>query len=203
MRTKFKAWAEPYILEHPEIMIQMDDIKASCADVVLEIGAGKGQFLIDMATKFPDQTFVGIERNVTCAGITAKKIVESKLPNLKLIWGDAGQLTLLMKDKAIDTIFLNFSDPWPKKRHSKRRLTAPLFLKEYHRILKDDGRVIFKTDNVDLFAFSNEVISESDFNIVSLTDNYDGKDEFDAQTEYELSFREIGTPIHRLILRKK
>lgn len=202
MRTKYKPWAEPYIKEHQEVMISLEEF-IPFKDVNLEIGSGKGQFLIEMAAKFPNQQFVGVERNVTCAGFTAKKIVESKLTNAKLIFGDAGILLTKLEDSSINNIFLNFSDPWPKRRHTKRRLTAPSFLEGYERVLKDNGLLIFKTDNSDLFNFSLEMFNESRFEIVSKTDDYDGSDPFDNITEYENNFRNQGIKIHRIILRKK
>ena len=107
-----------------------------------------------------------------------------------------------LKDESVNTLFLNFSDPWPKKRHTKRRLTANSYLDSYYRILKKGGKLIFKTDNSDLFAFSVENMEVSEFKVVSIDNNYDGKDPFDVQTEYELSFRDEGTSIHRIILEK-
>ena len=111
-------------------------------------------------------------------------------------------MTPTIKDESIEGIFLNFSDPWPKKRHAKRRLTSNSFLLEYYRILKKGAQLIFKTDNYDLFTYSLEVINESPFKLVEANYNYDGKDEFDAITEYERNFRELGQPIYRLILEK-
>jgi len=203
MRTKYKPWALPYILEHSEVMLSMDDIASFTNDAYLEIGSGKGGFLVNMALSFKDKQFIGIERNVTCSGFTAKKLVEQEVNNAKLIYGDAGLATLKMHDKTVNTIFLNFSDPWPKKRHHKRRLTAPSFLKEYARILKDDGKLIFKTDNKDLYEFTLENIVDSDFKVISSTTNYLADDPFDKVTEYEASFREEGLPIYRIILGKK
>ena len=107
-----------------------------------------------------------------------------------------------IKDNSIEAIFLNFSDPWPKKRHHKRRLTAESFLENYYRVLKRGGRLIIKTDNVDLFEFTCENISNSKFKLIFKTDNYMDYDEFDTMTEYEKSFRDEGVPIHRLILEK-
>lgn len=201
MRTKFKAWAEPYLLEHPEISIPEDDFQ-SIKNCYLEIGCGKGGFLIEMSSKNADKIFIGVERNVTCSGITAKKIVESKLENAKLIWIDADRLVKEIKKNSIDGIFLNFSDPWPKKRHHKRRLTAPGFLDEYYRILKKEGFLAFKTDNKDLFDFSLEMIQESKFKVLSVNYDYKDEDAFDAVTEYETSFRELGQPIFRVVLGK-
>ena len=200
MRTKFKAWAEPYINEHPEVSYSEEEIK-SLKDVYLEIGSGKGDFIIKMSDKYPHLSFLGIEKNVTCAGISYKKIVELN-SKAKMIWDDAINVLPLMKDESISVIFLNFSDPWPKKRHHKRRLTNDIFLEEYMRVLKKGGRLIFKTDNIDLFNDSLSYLETSDFHLISVTNNYEGNDEFDAVTEYEQFFREEGTPINRVIYEK-
>ena len=200
MRTKFKAWAEPYLAEHPEASIKIEDL--SNIDYYLEIGSGKGDFLIKMSEKFPDKTFIGVERNVTCSGITAKKIVESGLSNAKLIYIDANVLLPQIKDDSVSAIFLNFSDPWPKKRHHKRRLTNISLLKEYYRALKKDGLLIFKTDNLELFNDSLEYFKESDFIFMNMTNDYKGEDSFDAMTEYEEYFIKEGTPINRVVYKK-
>lgn len=202
MRTKFKAWAEPYIKEHPEIALTDEELN-KLDGFCLEIGSGKGDFLVQMATKFPNLKFLGVEKNVTCAGFSAKKIVESKLENIRFLWSDIIYVTPKLKDESVDYIFLNFSDPWPKRRHEKRRLTSDLFLKEYQRILKKDGKLIFKTDNTELFNFSIETLESSGFNIISKTDSYMGEDDFDACTEYEAWFRNEKTPIHRMVVMKK
>ena len=201
MRTKYKPWAEPFIEEHTEVMCPFDQVN-DYKDCYLEIGSGKGQFLLEMAKKYPNFTFIGVEVNVTCAGFTAKKLVENQITNAKLVRANAQVMTPTIKDNSIEGIFLNFSDPWPKKRHAKRRLTSNSFLLEYHRILKSGAKLIFKTDNLDLFNYSLEVIKESPFKLVDANYNYDGKDPFDALTEYEANFRELGQPIYRLILEK-
>lgn len=202
MRTKFKAWAEPFINEHPEVMFSEEQLLGFKKPYYLEIGSGKGQFLVDMAKKFPDKFFVGVERNVTCSGFTAKKLVEEDITNAKLMFINAEILMPKIKDSSIESIFLNFSDPWPKKRHHKRRLTAISYLNNYYRVLKNGGRLIIKTDNTDLFSFTIENIEQTKFKIVYQTDNYQDYDEFDTMTEYEKSFRDEGTPIHRLVLEK-
>lgn len=201
MRTKFKPWAEPFINEHTEVTCPFDKLN-DYKNYYLEIGSGKGQFLLDMAKKFPELTFIGVERNVTCAGFTAKKLVENEISNAKLVYADAGQITPSINSDSVEGIFLNFSDPWPKKRHTKRRLTSESFLNEYYRILKKGAKLIFKTDNYDLFTFSLEIISNSPFKLVEANYSYDGKDEFDATTEYEANFRAQNMPIYRLILEK-
>ena len=201
MRTKYKAWAKPYLDEHLEVSISKDDL-ALLKGFVLEIGSGKGDFLIQMANKFPSLTFIGVEKNVTCAGITAKKLVESSVTNAKIIFDDAINLLPLIKDDSVNTIFLNFSDPWPKKRHHKRRLTSNVFLDNYYRILSQNGKLIFKTDNIDLFNDSLENFEQSKFKLLSKNNDYDGLDEFDSQTEYEQFFRKEGTKINRVVYEK-
>ena len=201
MRTKFKAWAEPFINEHPEVMCPFDKLN-DYAPYCLEIGSGKGQFLLDMAKKYREMMFLGIERNITCAGFTAKKLVENDIKNAKLVHADAQVVMPNIKDDSVEVIFLNFSDPWPKKRHSKRRLTSESFLNEYYRVIKKGGRLIFKTDNYDLFTYSLEIIGASKFSLVEADYSYDGKDPFDTLTEYEANFRSQNMPIYRLILEK-
>lgn len=202
MRTKYKPWALPYIHEHVEVMLTEEQLLNFDKPYYLEIGSGKGQFLVDMAKKFPEKFFVGVERNVTCCGFTAKKLVEEKLENAKLMFINAEILLNNIKDNSIDGIFLNFSDPWPKKRHHKRRLTAEAFLKNYYRVLKPGARIMMKTDNPALFAFTLENLENSPFKVIEQSDNYLTHDEFDTMTEYEQSFREEGIAIHRLVLEK-
>ena len=203
MRTKFKAWTVPYLEEHTEVLLKPEDLIALTYSYNLEIGSGKGQFLIDMARKFPELYFIGVERNTTCAGITAKKLVEAEgIKNAKLVYDNADIVLLNLKDESVDNIFLNFSDPWPKKRHAKRRLSAPSYLDNYYRILKKGGKLIIKTDNIDLFAFTKETLEGSKFILESITDDYTERDNFDAETEYEKSFREQGVAIHRVVVRK-
>ena len=203
MRTKYKPWAKPYIEEHTEVMLSLERLKEIPQPFYLEIGSGKGQFLLDMALKNSDKFFVGVERNVTCCGFTAKKLVENKIENAKLMFENADLVLMNLKDESIDGLFLNFSDPWPKKRHEKRRLTAQKYLSEYYRILKHGSKVYMKTDNDQLFAFTLENLSESKFVLVSQEFDYQSIDSFDTMTEYEKDFREEGMPIHRIVLLKK
>lgn len=201
MRTKFKAWAEPYLNEHKEISLSEEKL-SSLKDFYLEIGSGKGDFLVNMAKKFPDIFLLGIEKNVTCAGFTAKKLVENNIENAKLIFSDVALITPHLSDKSVTAVFLNFSDPWPKKRHSKRRLTSETFLDEYRRILKDDGQIILKTDNHDLFEYSIEMFGLNGFKVVSTDEDYDGSDNFDYATEFETRFRNMNMPIYRMVVVK-
>ena len=199
MRTKFKAWTKPYIDEHLEYSLTDGEL-SSLDDFYLEIGSGKGDFIVQMAEKFPNRSFLSVEKNVTCAGITLKKIVEKELKNVRFLYRDGGEVVRLLKDHSVNKIYLNFSDPWPKKRHSKRRLTSVSFLEEYKRILKKDGNLVFKTDDLDLFDFSLQMFSEAGFKTLSKTYDYDGLDHDDALTEYQTKALEKGISIKRVVL---
>ncbi|MGM9873443.1 MAG: tRNA (guanosine(46)-N7)-methyltransferase TrmB [Bacilli bacterium] len=201
MRPKFKSWAEPFINEHKEVMISETDI-ASYHDFDLEIGSGKGDFLVNMSKKFPSNVFVGVEKVITCCGFTAKKLVENEIENAKLFFGDANKLIPNIDSNSINHIFLNFSDPWPKRRHHKRRLTDVKFLSEYYRVLKDDGELIIKTDNEELFIYSINNLVKNKFEIVNITTDYTDIMEYDSITEYEDSFRKENIKINRLVAKK-
>ena len=202
MRTKYKPWTKPYIEEHKEVQIDIPSLVNFSKPYYLEIGSGKGQFLLNMAINNPDKFFIGVERNLTCAGFTAKKLVDNKIDNAKIMWENADRILLELKDDSIESIFLNFSDPWPKKRHAKRRLTAQQYLDSYYRVIKKGGKVIIKTDQKDLYDFTLENIENSKFVITYKSEDYKELDEFDTITEYEADFREQGLPIYRIILTK-
>jgi len=205
MRQKNKSWAQPYLLEHPDIVLDPGRI-AGCFDakrrVYLEIGSGKGQFLVTMAMNAPDHFFIGVEKATTPCAIAAKKIVAAGLTNAMLVNEDIIKTLPEIPDASIEAIYLNFADPWPKKRHHKRRLTAPEFLKSYRRILVSDGTLRFKSDNEDLFLFTSQELMKSGYNIEQSSTNYETLDELDAVTEYEVAFRREGVAIYRLVARK-
>lgn len=163
----------------------------------LEIGMGKGNFLIDMAKKYPEINFIGVERyeSVICRAL--EKLEIENLPNLKVICIDAMGLGDVFAEE-IDVIYLNFSDPWPKKRHAKRRLTSPVFLKIYDSLFKDKKTIIQKTDNVGLFESSLVNLSTYGYVLeeVSLDLASTGKE--NSLTEYEAKFMSQGIPIHYL-----
>lgn len=165
--------------------------------IYIEIGMGKGNFIIGNAEKYPNINFVGIEKFDSILALALKKMEELELPNVRVIRMDAFDIDKVFNHE-INKIFLNFSDPWPKKRQNKRRLTYPTCLKEYFRVLKPGGKVIFKTDNDVLFEDSLGYFDESDFSVVSVTHDYILEDG-DQMTEYEKKFRELGTKIKRLV----
>ena len=182
MRTKYKAWTKPYLEEHQEVQVDASLYNA-LDNIYLEIGSGKGQFLVDMAKKYPNRNFIGIERNQTCAGFTAKKLVDEEISNAKLIFNDAEKVLNEMKENSINILYLNFSDPWPKTKHHKRRLTSERFCALYRKVLKNDGIIIQKTDNLDLFIFSIETFKENGFKIIEEDRDYHLNDE-DVVTIY-------------------
>lgn len=196
MRTKYKPWAKPYLEEHQEVQVDAS-LYMDLDDVYLEIGSGKGQFLVGMAEKYPNRNFIGIERNVTCAGFTAKKLVEQEINNAKLIYNDAERVLSEMKEGSVNILYLNFSDPWPKTRHHKRRLTSERFCALYKKVLKKDAYIIQKTDNLELFDYSIETFKENGFKIIEEDRNYQISED-DVITEYEADFRKDNLPIYRM-----
>lgn len=203
MRTKYKKWAVDYIKDHPEIILHDENISSYLdKNLNIEIGSGKGDFVIGMALSHADEFFIAVEKISSVGGIAAKKMNELHLPNALLYPSDVVNLFSLLPDNSINNIYLNFSDPWPKKRHEKRRLTYIKFLNEYYRILKPNGYLIFKSDNDDLYQYSLEEITLSPFKLISKDDDYQLLSD-DVETEYEHKFRSLGNKIHRFILRKE
>ena len=169
----------------------------------IEIGMGKGDFIIEMAKKNPNVNFIGIEMFDSVMVRAVQKLENQNLDNLKLIRRDATYITDVF-DREIDTIYLNFSDPWPKKRHEKRRLTSHEFLKRYDLIFKGSKNIIQKTDNIELFAFSIQSLSTFGYvlNFVTL-DLHQTKTEDNVMTEYEKKFVSNGVKICMLKATKK
>ncbi|MBO4788739.1 MAG: tRNA (guanosine(46)-N7)-methyltransferase TrmB [Lachnospiraceae bacterium] len=167
----------------------------------IEIGMGKGQFLLTLAQQNPDVNYVGIEKYSSVLIRALARQEELKLPNLRLIRYDAETIDELFADGEVDRIYLNFSDPWPKDRHAKRRLTSDRFLARYARILAPEGRVEFKTDNVDLFDFSLESAENCGWTLSEVTRDLHNSPaaEGNVMTEYEERFSALGNPICRLV----
>lgn len=207
MRTKFKQWAVDYLNESRNIfkLEDIDSIKAFLNEKAcfLEIGPGKGKFILGMAEKFPNYNFLVVEISPTIAGICLKKIDENKeINNVKMVADDFFKLSSLLDKDTFDGIFLNFSDPWPKKRHEKRRLTSKLFLESYKNILKADGKIYFKTDNDDFFTYSRESFIENGFKIIYENLDYQVDASVDEETEFEEKFKSQNIKIKKLILTK-
>ena len=167
----------------------------------IEIGMGKGNFIIDMATKNPNINFIGIEKydSIVCRAI--EKLEKLDLPNVKIICIDALNIADVF-DKEIETIYLNFSDPWPKKRHAKRRLTSEVFLPLYDKIFKDECIIIQKTDNTLLFESSIISLSNYGYKVLDISLDLANTDKETSLTEYEVKFRNKGIKINYLKVRK-
>ena len=163
----------------------------------IEIGMGKGNFILNMAINNPDINFIGIEKYSSVASVAIKKIMEYDLPNLKIIISDIINLEELLKNK-VDVIYLNFSDPWPKARHEKRRLTSPNFLKLYDGFFKEGCTIIQKTDNSDLFDYSVESIKNYGYDIKEITYDLHSTSIPNVMTEYEEKFSNQGVKIKYL-----
>ena len=188
--TKAGSWHEIFGNDHP---------------IHIEIGMGKGKFIMALAKANPDINYVGIEKysSVLIRAIEKMEQEEEPLTNLCFIRMDAENITKVFAKEEVARIYLNFSDPWPKDRHAKRRLTSKEFFARYHQILLGDGRVEFKTDNRDLFDFSVESVKEAGWNLDAVTYDLHHDEELvqgNVMTEYEERFSAMGNPIHKLIV---
>lgn len=182
------AWKEFFGNDHP---------------VHLEIGMGKGQFLMALAEASPDINYIGVERYTSVLLRAVQKMDENPLPNVHFLCMDAEILPELFEKGEIERIYLNFSDPWPKERHAKRRLTSSAYLARYEQILSADGCIEFKTDNQDLFTFSLEEIENAPaWKLDASTRDLHHDPVLNAgniMTEYEEKFSGMGNPICKLV----
>ncbi len=175
-------------------------------EVHIEIGMGKGRFLMDMAALHPDINYVGIEKYSSVLLRALQKQEQLLLPNVIFIRMDAETITEVFAPGEVGKIYLNFSDPWPKDRHAKRRLPSREFLKRYDQILVPGGVVEFKTDNEDLFQFALEEIEPAGWTLDAVTydlHNDEVMSEGNVMTEYEERFSEAGNPIYKYIISRK
>lgn len=208
MRVKHKKWAVPLMEAHPEMMT-MDPASfkgrwqerfAKPQPLQVEVGMGKGQFIIGMAKAHPEINFIGLEIESTVAAIALKNALPEQLPNLTLVRGDGAGLDTYFEDGSIDRLYLNFSDPWPKTRHEKRRLTYKTFLANYQQVVKPGGGLEFKTDNQGLFEYSLTSLNNFGmiFDGVWLNLHESPENEGNVETEYEQRFAILGQPIYKL-----
>ena len=209
MRLRHRKWGDEFLLENKNLIKDKDNLDQDFIDFInhdnlrLEIGVGRGDFIVQMALANPNVYFLGVEMSSMALAIAGKKIIENEIKNVLLINIDMHYLFEKIGENKFDVIYLNFSDPWPKKRQHKRRLTYPTCLNEYYKELKKGGKVIFKTDNDLLFEDSIPYFEESPLEIISITRDYAALDNDDKMTEYEKKFRGLNTPIKRLIAIKK
>jgi tRNA (guanine-N7-)-methyltransferase len=164
----------------------------------LEIGIGKGDFIIENALRYPNINFIGIEKYDSVIVRAIEKSNHLEINNLKIIRMDAKEIDNVF-EKEIDLIYLNFSDPWPKDRHAKRRLTSPIFLELYEKIFKNTKHIIMKTDNNNLFEYSKDTLENCGYIINYLTrDLHNENDDSNIMTEYEKKFSSKGIKINKL-----
>ncbi len=194
MRQKKLKYVTLELLESQGVLIDIKKIELTKVPTFLEVGSGKGLFITSLAKDHPDNVYIAMEVNMNiCYRILERKSALN-LTNLIIILGDAENILSYLDPRSIDGLYLNFSDPWPKKKHHKRRLTAPSFMDKYVKILKDQAFIQFRTDQIDLFDSSIEymhqyiTIEKIDYQLEP--SNY--------MTEYEIRKREIG-PIYQLI----
>lgn len=208
MRLRHIPGAEQQIEESPHVIHEPKEKQGKWGQIFgndhpiwIEVGMGKGKFVLEMAQKYPDINFVGIERYSTVLLKAIRKREQLELSNIYFMCEDARELAEMFAPGEVDRVFLNFSDPWPKDRHARRRLTSPPFMAVYDRILKKDGQVEFKTDNRELFDYSLEAIPEAGWTIREFTFDLHHSDmaEGNVMTEYETKFSAEGKPICKLI----
>ena len=170
--------------------------------LALEIGCGKGKFTVATALQEPDQVLVALERVPEALVMAVEKAAARSLANVRYIIGDAGNLSEYFAPGELDRIYINFCDPWPKKKQAQRRLVHRDFLAVYSVLLKDGGAVIFKTDNAPLFDFALEEAAASHFLISGVSRDLAASGIPNITTEYEEKFMALGTPIHRAVFTK-
>lgn len=195
--------ASPYCIQEPASNKgRWKDIFKNDNPIQIEIGMGKGQFLMQLAKEHPDINYVGIERYSSVLLRALQKMESEPLENIRFLCIDASTITEIFEKGEVDKIYLNFSDPWPKDRHAKRRLTSRQFFSRYDEILKPDGVVEFKTDNDDLFVFSLEEVEAAGWTLAAHTFDLHHDEVLNKgniMTEYEEKFSSLGNPIHKLI----
>jgi len=196
-----------YCIKEPESKKgNWQSVFSSTQPLHIEIGMGKGRFIMDMAAAHPDINYLGIERYSSVLLRALQKMEETPMPNLRFICMDAADVTEVFAKDEVSRIYLNFSDPWPKDRHAKRRLTSTEFLSRYEKVLPPQGLVEFKTDNTPLFDFSLEQVKEAGWTLQAFTYDLHHNKELNKEnimTEYEEKFSSKGNPINKLIAMRK
>lgn len=208
MRLRNKPWAKDFMGEHQDVLILEEEGKninwkeifGNEQPIHVEVGTGKGQFVIGMALANPDINYIGVEHFDNVIVSALEKVIEADKPsNLRLIRGNGANLEQLFGAGELDRVYLNFSDPWPKTRHAKRRLTHESFLARYEKVLKAKGEIHFKTDNRKLFEYSLVSMSTYGMQLLDVSlDLHAEMPEDNIMTEYEEKFSAKGQPIYRL-----
>ena len=191
--------ASPYLVQNPtDYKGKWKELFKNNNPIEIEIGTGKGKFITSLAMDNPNINYIGIEKYDSPLVSAVKKLDGIEIGNLKLICMDAANIEDVF-DKEVDKIYLNFSDPWPKKRHTKRRLSSSSFLEKYDSIFKDTKRIQMKTDNDDLYEYSLLSFSENGYKIIKTDTSYMDK----YTTEYEDKFISLGKNINYIYVEKE
>lgn len=210
MRIRKKKWVEPFLEEnHPTYIKNPEEHKAmwkkenNLSSLHLEIGAGKGDYWLEMSKAYPEALWVAIEKDPTIAAMAIRKSYQYEINNGYMIIGDAKDTMDWFDENEIDVLHLNFSDPWPKSGHANRRLSSNKFLEIYNRLIVKDGLIIMKTDNQQLFEFSLVKIGHEAFTLEEVSVDFRRDDHpEDAISEYEQRFIDNNQPIYRAVWRK-
>ena len=208
VRLRHKPYAKEKIQEYPHYVVtQEKTVKGNWLSrfnennpIHIEIGCGKGRFIIEMAKRYPDINFIGIELQTSVIVTALEKQIEEKLPNLQLLQANANELRDYFEEDEVDRIYLTFSDPWPKNRHEKRRLTYKDFLTIYKAILKPEGELHFKTDNQGLFEYSLVSFSQFGTLLKEVYLDLHQTDQENVMTEFEEKFSKKGNRICKAVL---
>lgn len=210
MRLRKKTWSPEIFETHAQYCVPVESAPKNqwkkvldCETLHVEIGSGKGDYWHQLAELHPDRGFVALERDYTACAIALKKVEKYANRRKRLIYGDAKALSELFGTGEVDVIHLNFSDPWPKTRHEKRRLTYEDKLKDYDAVLSDTGRLVLKTDNRDLFNYSLVSVAQTYFVLEEVDVDFRSQQQEDPFTEYERKFHDLGQPIYRAVWRKR
>lgn len=201
--AKEKVENSPYIVLEPEkYRGEYNKLFKNNNPIHIEIGMGKGDFIIESALRYPNINFIGIEKYDSVIVRAIQKLENIKIDNLKLIRIDAIKIEEIFNNE-IDTIYLNFSDPWPKIRHERRRLTSPFFLERYNKILRRNAHIIQKTDNRNLFEFSIKSFNSFGYKIEDISlDLYEDDISDNIPTEYELKFVRQNKIIYKIDVKR-
>lgn len=191
------------IVKDPESARGRWAASAGCEKLFVELGCGKGRFTCETAASLENTLLVAVERVPEAMVVAAERVCAAELKNVRFIDMDAEKLSEIFAPGEIDGIYINFCDPWPGKKHAKRRLTAGRFLQIYRPVLKDGGEIWFKTDNSDLFEFSLEQFSENGFSLHEVTRDLHENGPVGVMTDYEQKFHAQGVKINRCVARKE
>ena len=196
MRGRNKPWANDFILAHQELVFNKDE-KINMPKT-LDVGFGKGDFIIKNAIANKDYLHIGVELNTSIYAIAMKKIVNEGLSNVRLLNVKALDLLNFIEEQSIEKLYLNFSDPWPQNGYRKRRLVHPLHLEIFEKLLIDGGTILFKTDNLPLFEMAVKNFNVRNYDILFVSYDYQTVSD-DFVSEYEAKFRANGDKIYRIV----